>query len=328
MSAFYLGADLGATKTHVLVTTEEGEVVGFGQSGPGNHEVVGYEGFEKNLQIATRQAFSSAGIEVEQLCGAGFGIAGYDWPLQYELISRVIGTLGIQAPIELVNDAVPGIVASASEGWGIAVVAGTGCNCWGWDSTHTRIGHVTGGGLTFGEGGGASEMVYKSIQQVAYEYTRRGPATRLSKMYMELTGTKNLEELLSGIMVGKITINASAAPLIFQAAEQGDGVAMGIIDWAGSELGELANAVIRQLDFQTLSFDVVMLGSTFNGGKRLVDPMRLKILSTAPGAHLVRLTQPPVIGSVLMGMQKNGKVITQAIRQNLTASFGKFIPTN
>ena len=325
MSEYYLGADLGATKTHVLIATADGEAVGFGQSGPGNHEVGGVEVFAENLQKATRQALASAHIQIEQIAGAGLGVAGYDWPSQYEMISAVIDTLSIQAPVELANDAVPGIAAAAQGGWGIAVVSGTGCNCWGWDSTHTRIGHVTGCGLEFGEAGGASEMVLKSIMHVAHEYTRRGPATLLSRMYMELTGTRDLEDLLACLNMRKVTIDASAAPLIFKAAEQGDAVAQDIIAWAGTELGELVNAVVRQLDFQRLAFDVVMLGSAFNGGQRLIEPMRVKIHSLAPLANLVRFNKPPVVGGVLMGMQKSGLHVTQAMRDRLNLSINQFI---
>ena len=41
MCAYYLGADLGATKTHVIVADGDGRVLGFGKGGPGNHEISG-----------------------------------------------------------------------------------------------------------------------------------------------------------------------------------------------------------------------------------------------------------------------------------------------
>ena len=37
-------------------------------------------------------------------------------------------------------------------------------------------------------------------------------------------------------------------------------------------LGEMVNAVIRQLEFENLSFDVVMTGSMFEGGEMLIRP--------------------------------------------------------
>ena len=41
---YYLGADIGSTKTHTLIVDETGRALGFGESGSGNHEDVGYEG--------------------------------------------------------------------------------------------------------------------------------------------------------------------------------------------------------------------------------------------------------------------------------------------
>ena len=47
---YFLGIDIGATKSHALIADENGCAVGFGQGGPGNHEVVGYEGLTATLQ--------------------------------------------------------------------------------------------------------------------------------------------------------------------------------------------------------------------------------------------------------------------------------------
>ena len=47
---YFLGIDIGGTKSHALIADETGRAVGFGQGGPGNHEVVGYSGLEAMLQ--------------------------------------------------------------------------------------------------------------------------------------------------------------------------------------------------------------------------------------------------------------------------------------
>ena len=52
MTQYFLGADLGGTKTRVMISDSSGTLVGFGESGPGNHESVGYEGFRHNLNHA------------------------------------------------------------------------------------------------------------------------------------------------------------------------------------------------------------------------------------------------------------------------------------
>ena len=76
-------------------------------------------------------------------------------------------------------------------------------------------------------------------------------------------------------------------------------------------------AVIRQLDFQSLEFDVVLSGSMFEGGPLLIEPLRATVLSEAPGARFVRLDVPPVIGSVMIGMEQGGLKPDHAIRDRL-----------
>ncbi|HEX9617129.1 MAG TPA: hypothetical protein VGA03_06905, partial [Anaerolineales bacterium] len=215
------------------------------------------------------------------------------------------------------NDAILGLLAGSAEGWGIAVVSGSGCNCRGWDREHRREGQVTGHGLMMGEAAGASELVSKAIQVVAYDWSRRGPATQLSAAFMELTHSNSLAELLEGLVDGTKRLDASAAPVVFRIAEAGDPVAVDLIQWAGRELGELAKCVIRQLGFESLAFDVMLVGSMFNGGPLLVEPMRQTIEAFAPGARLVRLSAPPVTGAVVLGMEAAGFQISTGARRAL-----------
>ncbi|UCC51768.1 MAG: hypothetical protein JSV68_22100 [Anaerolineaceae bacterium] len=53
----------------------------------------------------------------------------------------------------------------------------------------------------------------------------------------------------------------------------------------------------------------------------LIEPMRATIQALAPGANLARLTAPPVVGGVLLGMESAGLDATAA-RPTLLASVG------
>jgi len=302
---YFLGVDIGATKSHALIADGTGRAVGFGQAGPGNHEVVGYEGLRAVLQQVTAAALASAGIERRQVCGAGFGVAGYDWPSERADTLAAIATLGLDAALEAVNDTVIGLLAGAEAGWGVAVVAGTGCNCWGCDR-QGRYAQLTGQGEAFAEYGGAGDIVAAAVRAVAKAWSRRGPETMLTDLLLQHVGVATPLALFEGLSQGTLRLGAEAAPLVFQAAEVGDPVADRIIRWIGCELGDLAVGIIRQLDLARESFEVVLVGSVFNGGERLVGPMRETILAEAPAARLVRLTVPPVVGAVLLGMRQAG----------------------
>lgn len=320
MTRYFLGVDIGATKTHTLIADERGQVAGWSETGPGNHETVGYDGMRRTVSEGLAQALAMAGIGADDIAGAGFGVAGYDWPSERAPTLETLAVLGLQAPLEAVNDTVLGLLAGSDEGWGLAVVAGTGCNCRGWDRGRRREGQVTGGGVWMGEGAGGSELIARTVHSLAHEWTRRGPATQLTPALLRHCGAASLGELLEGLMNGRFELNASAAPIVFQVAAAGDAVAVELIRWAGRELGELANAVIRQLEFESLAFDVILVGSLFGGGPLLLEPMQATIHALAPGARLVRLGAPPVIGAVLLGMEQAGLPAGVEMRRALARS--------
>jgi N-acetylglucosamine kinase-like BadF-type ATPase len=168
-----------------------------------------------------------------------------------------------------------------------------------------------------GEGAGGSELMHRCMQLVGYAWSKRGPATKLADALVEYIGAQDLNDLIRGYTTNEYEIGAEAAPLVFRVAEAGDQVARDLIHWAGCELGEMANAVIRQLEFENLAFDVVMTGSMFEGGAMLIEPMRATIHTLAPKARLVRLTAPPVLGAVMLGMEAAGMPVTPSIRKTM-----------
>jgi N-acetylglucosamine kinase-like BadF-type ATPase len=301
--SYFLGVDIGGTKTHALISDEAGNALGFGSYGPGNHEEVGYEGLRFALQTVTKNALAMAGLTIDQISAGGFGVAGYDWPSERQPTLDAIASIGIKAPVEAVNDTIIGLLAGASRGWGIAVVAGTGTNCWGWDKQH-HVGRVTGVG--YGEHGGAGCLIDQALSAIAYEWTKRGPQTQLTPEFLRLTGAKDTPALIEGLEMGQYFLGSDDAPVVYKIATQGDPVALAIIRWAGSELGYTALAVIRQLAFEHQEFEVVLVGSLYEMGEMIIAPMRQVITSEAPQACLIRLSSPPVVGGILLAMEQVG----------------------
>ncbi len=315
---YYLGVDIGGSKSHAMLADAGGRVLGFGHAGAGNHEVVGYDGLVATLQAVTDQALAAAGLQIDDIGGAGFGVAGYDWPSERPPTLEAIAALGLTAPVEAVNDTIIGLLAGAEQGWGVALVAGTSNNCRGWDR-HGREGRVLGNGAPFAEYGGAYEIVLKAVQAVSMDWTRRGPPTALSGAFSSLVGASDVADLLEGLSQEIYQLGAAAAPLVFQVAAGGDPVAQSVIRWAGEELGSLVLGVVRQLDLQAETFDVVQVGSTFRGGPLLCDALYASVHAEAPHARFVQLTAPPVVGAVLLGMRTVGQQ-DAAVRQALIAS--------
>ena len=317
MTQYFLGVDVGATKSHALVADESGRALGFGEGGPGNPSSIGDESFAELLRAITQQALVNARISQDEIAGAGFGVGGYDWPSQREPILQAIQTLGLNAPVEIVNDAIIALLAGAPAGWGVAVIAGTSCNCWGWDRNR-REGRMTGFSW-LGEAAGSHELVLRALQAIALEWTRRGPPTRLTQAFVELIRAKDTTDLLETLTLNRVQLGPEAAPVVFQVASEGDPVARELILWAGRELGSLAIGVIRQLKIEAQVFDVVLAGSFFNGSPVLAETMSEVIHGVAPSAHLVRLHVPPAVGGVLLGIEAVGRQVSEA-REMLISS--------
>lgn len=302
---YFLGVDVGGTKTHCMIADDNGRLIGFGQTGPGNWESVGWDGMRQAIHACVHNALLDANLTIDQIVGAGFGCAGYDWSEDRAPIAKIIDDLGLTCDYGLVNDATIGLIAGAKNGWGVVVIAGTGTNARGRDP-NGREGQMTGISSDYGENGGASEIIRKAVQEVAMAWTKRRPETRISELFVEVTGAKDIEDFLAGLARGRYELTGSIAPKIFQLAEEGDAVAQMILDWAGEELGDMAVGIIHQLDLEDESFEVVMAGSIFKGSQSLINSMKQYVLKVAPHAAFVHLTAPPVAGAVLLGMEQIG----------------------
>jgi N-acetylglucosamine kinase-like BadF-type ATPase len=315
---YYLGIDTGSSKSHALIADEQGRALGFGQGGPGNWESIGWAGARAVLDDILTQATARAGIERAAITAAGLGLAGYDWPEDHQPHEAIIRELlRPDLPFELVNDALIGLWAGTEAGWGVVVAAGTSCNCYG-RNARGEVGRVAGSSH-FGEYAGAGELVWWAVQAVAAAWSLRGPATRLAEALVAHVGASGVDDLLAGLMRWRYTLAADSAPLVFAVAAGGDPVALGLVRRAGRELGGLALGVSRQLGLTGLPFDVVLSGSFFDGSPRLQESMAEVIHAVAPGARLLRLETPPVVGAVLLGMEQAGLDLA-AVRPALVES--------
>jgi N-acetylglucosamine kinase-like BadF-type ATPase len=303
MREYYLGIDIGGSKSHALICNQQGLAIGFGVNGSGNWEIVGYPGLQKTLHSITTQALSEANLDIDDICGAGFGIAGYDWPSQITDLLPVVKTLELNAPFEIVNDTNIGLLAGASEGWGIALVAGSGSNCRGWNQNNVE-GRMVSGSAWAGENGGGTDLVRRALRAIAHHWTQRGPDTLLTHVFLSHTNAKDLADFIEQIELGNYHFEATAAEWVFEAARQRDPVAQNIICETGRVLADMACGVIRQLDLHATQFEIVLVGSLYQGSELLTATIKEIVYQLAPKARFIQLTVPPVIGGVLLGMQQ------------------------
>jgi N-acetylglucosamine kinase-like BadF-type ATPase len=300
---YFLGIDVGSSKTHALIADESGQCVGFGKSSGGNHQSVGYDRLEKVLIESFEGALKMSGVDKAHIAGAGFGVAGYDFPSDREAQLTVISELGLACPMEVVNDGMNGLLAGATRGIGVNVTAGSGTNCRG-RGRGGREGRIVGNGVEFGEFGGAIEITARALQLVNYAWIKRIQPTILTKIFLEATGAKNEIDLMEGLSNEKYHLFPFIAVEVIKAAQAGDSAACEVIHWAGKELGWLAVAVARQIEMENEEVEIIQSGSIFEAGEIITNPMRDIVTKYLPKAKLIRLDGPPVVGAVILGMEQ------------------------
>ena len=299
----FIGFDVGSSKTHALIVEETGQCVGFGGSGGGNYQAVGWEGLETALRKSFAEALLMARLEKAQVAGAGFGIAGYDFPSDREAHLEAIASLGLSCPLEVVNDGVNGLLAGATRGVGVNVTAGSSNNCRGRNKSG-KEGRIVGNSSQFGEHGGAIEIVQRGLHLVNYAWIKRLPATALTRIYLKAFGAKDELGLMEGLSNEQYELFPDLATQVIDAARHGDAAAREVIHWAGEELGWLAVSVARQIEMENDEVEIIQSGSVFGAGKAITEPMEGIVLKHCPRAKLIRLVGPPVAGAVILGMEQ------------------------
>jgi N-acetylglucosamine kinase-like BadF-type ATPase len=315
---YFLGIDVGSSKTHALIANVTGQCIGFGKAGGGNHQNAGYDGLANVLKKSFEGACQMARLREGLIAGAGFGIAGYDFPSEREDHLQAITQLGLSCPVEIINDGANGLISGTSQGIGVNVTAGSGTNCRG-RNKNGKEGRIVGNGPIFGEFGGAIEIVYRAMQFVNYAWIKRIPPTKLTRIFLKATGAKDEIDLMEGLSNDYYHLFPFLAVDVIKAAREGDQAALDVVSWSGEELGWLAISVARQIEMENEEIEIVQSGSVFEAGEIITAPMQNMIRKHLPKAKLVRLDGPPVVGPLMLGMQMAG-IDPYPMRQKLIDS--------
>jgi glucosamine kinase len=306
---YYLGVDGGGTKTHVTLMTDAREVVGEGNAGPSNPLRVGVETAVSNIIKATDQAMDSAGVLRVDIAAATLGLAGVR---RADIKQRVKASFVEQLRVRkttVFTDAEIALFATTQGKPGIVVIAGTGSVCLGMNEKG-KIAIAGGWGPLAGDEGGGVGIAQTALHAVAKASDGRGIATVLSDRaseYFRASGPENLIVAIYSPQVDNSRI-AGFARFVVEAAQDGDAVAVSILQEAGAELGLAACAVIEKLGLEKKKLPIGCVGSVFNAGDLLKLPMIKTVHTIAPKAFLTEPKMPPAQAAAVMALiNGNGK---------------------
>ncbi|MDP4098003.1 ATPase [Paenibacillus sp. P96] len=312
---YYLGVDGGGSKTLAVVSDEQGQIVGRGMSGCGNHQV-GVELARRSIRESVTEALSQAGLVKEQIEYAMFGLAGADREADFRILRPMMAEMNFPA-YDIVCDTVIGLRAGTRQPDGVVVVCGSGTNCFGVNK-HGESLQCGGFGYTYGDFGGGGGLAVEVFRTVIRAWEGREEPTLLTGAVLKMLGYPSVERMFHDFLDHGKDIPRHLTKLLFQVAEH-DEAARRILQRQGEELGIAAAAVIHKLDMMQDSFDLVLVGSVLTrGDSRFVIPYIEKIVKTAaPGCSLRRLAMEPAAGAVLLAMERAGRQVAETVYERL-----------
>ncbi|PMQ01734.1 MAG: kinase [Dictyoglomus sp. NZ13-RE01] len=306
---YYLGVDAGGSKTDAIILDEDGNIIGLGRAGAGNYEVVGVEGAKKNWLLAIERAKGDLRItSFEKAC---FGLAGADFPEDFEMLEKEIKSLNIAKEFCIENDATIALRAGSKDFWGIIIIMGSGTNGYG-RRRDGRSFRFYGEGYAFGDWGGASSVVQEMLHCAFRSYDGRGDKTILEDMALEFFGAKNFDELAKRLYYHHEEWRKALefAPYLFKAIENGDKVAIGIGEKIVDETVRAIYALMSKLELFKEETPIVLGGSLFKGADWLKEYISAKVHIFSPKSIVSVLKAPPVLGAGILAWEMDGKIIT------------------
>lgn len=223
MGSFYLGIDGGATKTKFMLADNTGKIIDEITLGPSNPIDIGYEKCISVLKDGIERI--SRGIpygEINIFAGISGGASGDN----QRRINAFLGGFGFNA-FSNGSDAENILAAGLKGKDGVAVIMGTG-SC-AFVSKNGKTYRIGGLGYLFDFAGSGYDIGAQGIAAALRCEDGTGEQTSIRRGILRRTGKESvLESLGDFYSQGKAEI-ASYAPIVLDAYDEGDGVAVSII---------------------------------------------------------------------------------------------------
>lgn len=301
----YLGVDAGGTKTEAVIVDRYGRAVSYGRGGAANYHNVGLEQATTSVFIAVKETFSQAGIEVGDIKASCVGIASYDTPTDKETLQKALEKERERLfgqNLTIVNDAVIGLYAG-SKPPGIALISGTGSNCYGVgpDGIEAFAGNWS---YLMGDQAGGYHLSLRIFRAVMRAFDGRGEKTVLRDLLLKSLNLKDEYQLVDWIYKDKPNPGkvASFGSLLDEALKMKDRVARSIFNEHIDQLTSNVRAVVTRVGLKDASFDVVLIGSFFKT-VGVFAALEKKISQFSPKANLVSPQVSSAVGAAILAKE-------------------------
>src|SRR5882672_3785625 len=295
-----LGIDAGGTKTVCLLADERGKILAEGRGPGANLHSAGELEVEKVLHEVMEDAIGDRDITPAAIC---LGIAGVDREDEARTVRAIMRRIGHKSRVLVVNDALIALVAGAQDAPAILINAGTGSIVYGRNANGDAA-RAGGWGHMIGDEGSGYWIGREALAAVMRASDGRGPATRLTReilTHFKIEDESRLPRIVYDRKVPRRSV-AALGPIAQRVAEEGDAVAMRILEHAAEELVLAARSVASQLEMRGDAFTFYLAGGVFRVVPWLGEELARRLAEVAPRCQVQVLQQEPAVGAVWLAL--------------------------
>ena len=298
-----LGVEGGGTKTAwVLVETVAGadaascefRVIEQGKLPPSN--------FRLTTPDRLRGILSELPRQIDR---AGVFLAGCRTAEDRRSLEQICLEVWANAKIVTGSDRDSGLAAALDHCDGIVVNAGSGSSVTG--RRGDRIERVGGWGHILGDAGGAYILSIQALRLVLRERDLNRREMNFAAKVLHALSLNNLDELVRWVRTADKKEIAMLAPVVFEAANEGDGRMVEIIEQGASVLCEYTEAVAARLHL--LAPKVALIGGLFHRDSIYTHAFRRRLKKNLPDARVAVAERASELGAAWLAAEMRDQVI-------------------
>jgi N-acetylglucosamine kinase-like BadF-type ATPase len=306
---YIIGVDGGNSKTDYYLFDIQGNFVDHINTGTCSHERFSdaysstFRIMNENIQLLLTRNH----LTIDDIAAGAFGLAGADIRSQKENLCKVIEQIGF-THYALDNDSFLGIKAGCEKGFGICSVNGSGTSTGGISPSGKRLQVGGVGSELSGDEAGGFFLARKVLRAVYDFFYRLGRETRMTEPVMELMQISSKELFIECAVDGilKRTIpNTQLMQIMFSSADNGDAVALDILNDTAQQLAYSSVGCIHNLDFDE-EVDIILSGSVWVKAESplLLNKYKDHVSNlTTHRCNFILLQVPPATGAVLWALE-------------------------
>ena len=303
--AYLLAIDGGGSKTQVLCADSSGQVVGQGLAGPTSLTATNVGAASFNLREGIRQATEQlpTGWRVSWMV---MGLAGMDTPKETQAAHQVFEQILKYYAIDhmtLINDVVIALASGTDAANAVALISGTGSNCFGRNAEGQTV-QVGGLDYLLTDQGSGYEIGRYVLRSAVKSFDGRVKKTVLEELVCEhfkIASIADLKDVVYHPPLSKPEI-AALAKICEQAFDQGDAIAQEIFDHVVDELLAMVTTALTRLDIMTKPTDCVLAGS-ITKINYIKDGLTRQLQSVCRQLQVIVPEKKPVYGALNLAWQ-------------------------